>query len=104
MPSNTERLHINKIRLVGDSPTEILSPELTDFSKNLTSHIKHQTMQLNSLGFNCTLLSGDWGSGKTSIMKQVQKELEQDDGPIKTLMFEAWRYEAEENLLFSLLC
>ncbi len=103
MPSNTERLHINKIRLVGDSPTETLSPELTGFSKNLTSHIKHQTTQPDSLGFNCTLLSGDWGSGKTSIMKQVQKELEQDDGPIKTLMFEAWRYEAEENLLFSLL-
>ena len=41
---------------------------------------------------------GEWGTGKSTLMRQIQKNLEINDVPIKipSIWFNAWRYEREE--------
>jgi len=43
---------------------------------------------------------GDWGSGKSTLMKYLQKELKNSFNPF---FFEAWQYESDSNLANSLL-
>ena len=45
-------------------------------------------------------LYGDWGSGKSTLMKFLQKELR---GDFNTFFFESWEFEKDENLAMSLL-
>lgn len=45
-------------------------------------------------------LYGEWGSGKSSLMKYLEKELKRD---FNTFFFEAWEFEKDENLSMSLL-
>lgn len=45
-------------------------------------------------------LYGEWGSGKSSLMKYLEKELKAD---FNTFFFEAWEFEKDENLAMSLL-
>lgn len=45
-------------------------------------------------------LYGEWGSGKSSLMKYLEKELKSD---FNTFFFEAWEFEKDENLAMSLL-
>ena len=45
---------------------------------------------------------GDWGSGKTTLMRAVERELAADE-TVVTLWFNAWRYEREEHLIVPLL-
>ncbi len=45
------------------------------------------------------VLYGDWGSGKTSLMRHIESTIE----PIyKTIFFQAWEHEKDENLALSL--
>ncbi|MDB4584330.1 SUMF1/EgtB/PvdO family nonheme iron enzyme [Draconibacterium sp.] len=54
-------------------------------------------------------ISGRWGSGKTTLMKQVEKLLkdipENDNNfrKIKTVWFQAWKYKDEDEILAALL-
>ncbi|MCB0458142.1 MAG: hypothetical protein KDC91_10400, partial [Flavobacteriaceae bacterium] len=45
-------------------------------------------------------LYGEWGSGKSTLMKYLEKELK---GGFNTYFFEAWEYESDYNLSISLL-
>lgn len=45
-------------------------------------------------------LYGDWGSGKSSLMKYLENELQKE---FNTFFFEAWEFEKDENLAMSLL-
>jgi hypothetical protein len=45
---------------------------------------------------------GDWDSGKTTLMRAIQRRLE-DDQTVVTLWFNAWRYEREPHLIVPLL-
>jgi hypothetical protein len=45
-------------------------------------------------------LYGDWGSGKSSLMKYLEHELKND---FNTFFYEAWEFEKDENLSMSLL-
>lgn len=45
-------------------------------------------------------LYGEWGSGKSSLMKYLERELK---GDFNTFFFEAWEFEKDENLSMSLL-
>jgi hypothetical protein len=46
-------------------------------------------------------VTGPWGSGKTSLMNLVKEELNQRD--VRTVWFNAWHNQKEENLLAALL-
>lgn len=45
-------------------------------------------------------LYGDWGSGKSTLMKYLENELQSE---FNTFFFEAWEFEKDENLAMSLL-
>lgn len=46
-------------------------------------------------------LFGPWGSGKTTLMRMVERRL--DSQLVPTVWFEAWRFEAEPHLILPLL-
>jgi hypothetical protein len=55
---------------------------------------------------------GDWGSGKTSLMRLLKEQMEADlaDAPNRNngtffipVWFDAWRYENEENIIYPLV-
>ncbi|OAD45565.1 KAP family P-loop NTPase fold protein [Polaribacter atrinae] len=43
---------------------------------------------------------GEWGSGKSTLMKYLERELK---GSFNTFFFESWEFESDENLSLSLL-
>jgi KAP family P-loop domain len=45
---------------------------------------------------------GDWGSGKTTLMKAIWRELESQPTVVQ-VWFNAWRYEREEHLIVPML-
>jgi hypothetical protein len=45
---------------------------------------------------------GDWGSGKTTLMRAIQQQLDSRDDVV-TVWFNAWRYEKEPHLIVPLL-
>jgi KAP family P-loop domain len=45
---------------------------------------------------------GDWGSGKTTLMRAIERELQADDSVV-TVWFNAWRYEREAHLIVPML-
>lgn len=45
-------------------------------------------------------LYGEWGSGKSTLMKFLEKDLNEE---FNTFFFEAWQFEKDENLALSLL-
>ena len=74
-----------------DSP-ETKQPVL-DFPK-FGSAITH--IILNSTPQFTLGIFGEWGSGKTTMMKLIQQEIKsQTSNQIQTLWFNAWRYERE---------
>jgi len=49
---------------------------------------------------NMIALYGNWGSGKTTLIHALEKEL--DRQKYKPIVFYAWKYEKDQNLAFSL--
>jgi len=47
-------------------------------------------------------LYGSWGSGKTEMIKALEEDLENED--CLTLIFDAWKYRYECNLILPLIC
>ena len=45
---------------------------------------------------------GDWGTGKTSLMRMIQRELANEE-EVLTVWFEAWRYGREEHPILPLV-
>ncbi len=46
---------------------------------------------------------GEWGTGKTSLMKLIKTEIEKNDAKVITVWFNAWKYESEANILVPLV-
>ena len=44
---------------------------------------------------------GEWGTGKTSLMRMIEQKLAGDD--VVTVWFNAWQYEKEENPIVPLV-
>ncbi|MBE3128430.1 MAG: AAA family ATPase, partial [Actinobacteria bacterium] len=49
---------------------------------------------------NMVVLYGNWGSGKTTLIHSIEKHINKDF--YKPVIFNAWRYEKDENLAYSL--
>lgn len=75
-----------------------LDSKLKRFAENLKSLIQNQSSYFRSI-----LVSGDWGSGKTSVLQHLVSKLPEDDSKVTPIFFEAWKHESEDNLLMSLL-
>ena len=45
---------------------------------------------------------GEWGSGKTSVLKCIEKEIKKEPSKINTLWFNPWMYKDEEQIVLSL--
>ena len=47
-------------------------------------------------------LYGKWGSGKTEMIKAIEEELK--DKEYITLIFDAWKYRKEKNIILPIIC
>jgi hypothetical protein len=91
--SKQESREMGDLGLVPDTP-EVKEPweELKQLGISLAGILPglHVTMPI--------LVSGDWGSGKTSLLEVVKRQIE-CPGRGHSVLFEAWRHEAESHLL-----
>ncbi|MCD8741449.1 KAP family NTPase [Mucilaginibacter roseus] len=72
-----------------------------DFSIKATAIKNFLEQNTESLDQNKMLvLYGDWGSGKTSLMRHIENII--DKGIYKPIFFEAWEHEKDQNLALSL--
>lgn len=68
--------------------------EKAEFLKNFFINVKDQDeLKIFSL-------YGDWGSGKSTVLRYLEKELK---GEYNTFFFEAWEHDHNDNIAFSLL-
>ncbi len=78
------------IRIITDEP----SNDASDFKK-----YAHQLSKLiiNSKPRFTVGIYGGWGTGKTTLMEMIKKELDKNHPDnVETIWFDSWRYEREE--------
>ena len=66
------------------------APDFTKYSQNLSKIIINSDPQF-TVG-----IFGDWGTGKTTLMKMMQEEISKYPNIAQTIWFDSWRYEREE--------
>jgi len=79
----------SKTYIVNDQPTEKDALDFTPYVETLADIIQTGDTPLTIGVF------GGWGSGKTSLMKMVKKQLPDD---FTVVWFDAWKYDKEETL------
>jgi Cdc6-like AAA superfamily ATPase len=82
-----------KIKIIIDEPTKEGALDFQDYSRSLANIIRETTTPRFAVG-----IFGTWGSGKTSLMRMIQQELDKDNEKVLTVWFDAWRYEREKHL------
>src|SRR5215212_3795553 len=82
------------VKIIIDEPAEEDALDFKRYSQNLANIIKGTTPQF-AVG-----IFGKWGTGKTTLMRMIEKELikDIDKDEILTVWFDAWRYEKEKYL------
>ncbi|MFU2164758.1 P-loop NTPase fold protein [Streptococcus pluranimalium] len=83
-----------------DSPTHNDEFNIENDIQGLTKFISNCETPLT------IAIQGDWGTGKTSIMYQIEKNLKDTSGRIKTIFFNTWQYsqfKMENDLAVSLI-
>ena len=91
---------MNEIQLLNDQP--ICEGEMKDglgfvaYAKALANAAKF-TQGPFTIG-----VFGEWGSGKTSLLRLVKKELDEDD-EVATVWFNAWRFESDDQPIVPLV-
>ena len=78
-----------KTYIVNDQPTDIDALDFTPYVETLADFAQTGNTPLTIGVF------GTWGSGKTSLMKMVKKNLPDD---FTVAWFDAWKYDKEETL------
>ncbi len=91
------------INLLNNLPVKDLTPDndylgIIDKGNLIANFLKANKEQFADI--KMFTLYGEWGSGKSTLMKYIQKEVQAD---FNTYFFEAWEYEKDENLAMSLL-
>ena len=80
------------IKILIDEPSLTPSKEFDQIAETVTEIIKKSEPKF-TLG-----IYGEWGTGKSTLMKSIQSKLELDNKKkILTVWFNAWRFEREEN-------
>ncbi|MCZ7358287.1 MAG: pentapeptide repeat-containing protein [Candidatus Methanoperedens sp.] len=92
----------NEIRILNDQPIDHETFfNFDDYSDALAGIILHEdTNTPLVIG-----IFGDWGSGKTSLMKTLKKKIEnvKDGHSAQTIWFNAWKYDKEDVISRALL-
>src|SRR5688572_17008868 len=83
----------NLAKIIVDEPAEEDALDFQRYSQNLANIIRETTPPQFAVG-----IFGKWGSGKTTLMRMIEKQLEEDSEKILTVWFDAWRYEREKYL------
>lgn len=89
-----EESRIVQIGTVGDQPTADDKLGFTPYVEAIAKFL----MDPKTRGPLTLSIEGEWGSGKSSFMLQVEEELKKIDGNILTVHFNAWRYDKEDAL------
>ena len=93
-----------KIRFIADKPIENYAEDLLGF-REFACLIKSSIEQTQT-PFVYGIL-GDWGSGKTSLLRLVENlfnnDFENGSTPFVPIWFNAWQYENENNIIYPLL-
>ncbi|MCO6175117.1 KAP family NTPase [Flavobacterium sp. NRK F10] len=94
---------MNKIDILANLPVENLSKEndylgVLEKGNLISTFLKGNKSQFDKI--KMFSLYGEWGSGKSSLMKFLENDLK---GDFNTFFFEAWQFEKDENLAMSLL-
>ncbi len=82
-----------------DKPTENDNLSFLKFVLPLATVIATTTHKNTPLSIG---IYGEWGSGKTSFMKMLDREL-RDSYQIEPIWFNAWKYDKEDNLWAALI-
>lgn len=83
-------------RVLLDEPAAEPGLGFKDYASAFSDIIRHSAPHFG-IG-----IFGDWGSGKTTLMRAIMHELE-SDARIVPIWFNAWRYEREEHLVVPML-
>jgi len=86
----------HSFRILTDVPSEAPTLGFGETSRGLASLISSSEARFAMAIF------GPWGSGKTTLMEAIKRQL-QDDSQVICVDFSAWRYEREEHLIIPLL-
>jgi hypothetical protein len=90
--SEVKRASQSAYPLLDDQPSALDSLDFTSYVQALKDIITHnETRTPFTLG-----IFGRWGMGKTTLMKMLEKDLNQDG--ITTIWFNAWQYSNEDEL------
>ncbi len=87
-----------RLEIFGDSPTTEYGLGFDDYANILLELIGNFDAE-SSLTIG---IHGRWGSGKTSLMRMVEKRFK-DDKKVKTIWFNAWAYGRDEPIGLALL-
>jgi Cdc6-like AAA superfamily ATPase len=85
----------DSLAIFSDKPTKQDLLNFIDYSKLLSNVV------LNSETPSTIGIFGEWGSGKTSLMLMIEDQLKKKK--IKTIWFNAWKYDKEEVLWRALI-
>lgn len=90
-------------KLLNNLPIEDLTKDndylgIIEKGEIIKTFLESNTEEFNEI--KMFALYGEWGSGKSTLMKYLQKELK---GTFNAFFFEAWQYESDDNLSLSLL-
>lgn len=86
---------IRNLAIFSDKPTKDDLLNFKDYSDLLSNVILHNETP-STIG-----IFGEWGSGKTSLMLMIEDQLIKKN--IKTIWFNAWKYNKEEALWRALI-
>lgn len=91
------------MKLLSNLPIKDLTPEndylgVIEKGDMIVSLLKSGNIEFEQM--KMFALYGNWGSGKSTLMKYMQNKL---DDEFKTFYFDAWQYENGKDLSFSLL-
>jgi hypothetical protein len=87
---------VNGYRILLDSPSDRPGLGFDRFAQAFSQIIQESDPRF-AIG-----IFGEWGSGKTTLMRAIEAELSKDD-TVVLVWFNAWRYEKEEHLIVPLL-